>query len=59
MGLIVLSSLLAIVLGSIVWLVVGDKFPLNQEQKWPIANNICVYAAILVVPVYLTIFFVY
>ena len=59
MGLIVLSSLLAILLGSVVWLVIGDKFPLKQEQKWPTANNICVYAAILVVPVFLTIFFLY
>ena len=56
MGLIILSTILSIVLGSCVWLILGNKFPLGDEVKWPVANNICVYAAILLVPVYLTIF---
>ncbi len=59
MGLIILSTILAIILGSCVWLVIGDRFPLNQERKWPVANNIFVYALILLPPVYLTIFFVF
>jgi len=56
MGLIVLSTILSIVLGSCAWLVLGDRFPIRDEVKWPVANNICVYAAILLPPVYLTIF---
>ncbi len=56
MGLIILSTILSIVLGSCVWLVLGDRFPVGDEAKWPVANNICVYAAILLLPVYLTIF---
>ncbi|MDG1231489.1 MAG: hypothetical protein P8P91_04415 [Pseudomonadales bacterium] len=56
MGLIILSTILSIVLGSCVWLVLGNKFPLGDEAKWPVANNICVYAVILLIPVYLTIF---
>mgnify|MGYP003686802309 FL=1 len=56
MGLIILSAILSIVLGSVAWLVLGDRFPVGNEAKWPVANNICVYAAILLVPVYLTIF---
>jgi hypothetical protein len=56
MGLIILSTILSIVLGSCVWLILGNKFPLGDEVKWPVANNICVYAAILLLPVYLTIF---
>ena len=56
MGLIILSTILSIVLGSCVWLVLGNKFPLGDEAKWPVANNICVYAAILLIPVYVTIF---
>ena len=56
MGLIILSTILSIVLGSVAWLVLGDRFPVGNEAKWPGANNICVYAAILLVPVYLTIF---
>ena len=56
MGLIILSTILSIVLGSCVWLVLGNKFPLGDEAKWPVANNICVYAVILLIPVYVTIF---
>jgi hypothetical protein len=59
MGLIALSAILSIILGSCVWLVVGDKFPLGEEDKWPVANNICIYAVMLVVPVYLVIFFTF
>ena len=57
MGLIILSAILSIVLGSCAWLVLGDRFPVGNDAKWPVANNICVYAAILLLPVYLTIFF--
>ena len=56
MGLIILSAILSIVLGSCAWLVLGDRFPVGDDAKWPVANNICVYAAILLFPVYLTIF---
>jgi hypothetical protein len=59
MGLIVVSIIFAIILGSCTWLVAGDQFPLGEEAKWPIVNNILVYAAILVIPVYLTIFFTF
>lgn len=59
MGLIALSVLLSIIFGSCVWLAIGDKFPIGSETKWPIANNICIYAMILLVPVYLTIFFLF
>jgi hypothetical protein len=59
MALIALSTILAIVCGSCVWLVAGDRFPVGDEVKWPTANNICIYAALLVVPIYLTIFFVF
>ena len=56
MGLIILSAILSIVLGSCAWLVLGDRFPVGDDAKWPVANNLCVYAAILLLPVYLTIF---
>ena len=56
MGLIILSAILSIVLGSCAWLVLGDRFPVGDDAKWPVANNICVYAAIMLLPVYLTIF---
>ena len=59
MGLIALSTILSIVFGSCVWLVVGDLFPLKDEVKWPTLNNICCYAVILLVPIYLVIFFTF
>jgi NhaP-type Na+/H+ or K+/H+ antiporter len=59
MALIALSTILSIILGSFVWLILGSQFPLNQDDKWPIANNISVYAVILLIPVYITIFFVF
>ena len=59
MGLIALSTILSIVLGSCVWLVVGELFPLRDETKWPTVNNICCYAVILLVPIYLAIFFTF
>lgn len=58
MGLIALSAILSIILASCLWLVIGDRFPLGETDKWPVTNNICVYAAALVIPVYLTIFFI-
>ena len=59
MGLIALSTILSIILGSCVWLVIGDTFPLNDGDKWPTANNIFIYALMALVPVYLIIFFVF
>lgn len=61
MALVALSAFLSLILGSCVWLVLGDRFPLDAapEDRWPVSNNICIYAAALVVPVYLFIFFVF
>lgn len=61
MALVALSAFLSLILGSCLWLVIGDRFPLDADEadRWPAANNICVYGACLVVPVYLFIFFVF
>ena len=59
MGLIVLSIMLSIILGCCTWLVLGDKFPANDEQKWPPLNNIVCYGAIVFLPIYLAIFFTF
>ncbi len=57
MGLIVLSIMLSIILGCCIWLVIGNKFPVKSEDKWPPLNNIVFYGVMVVVPVYLVIFF--
>ena len=58
MGIILLSIMLSIILGCAAWLVLGERFPLNDEVKWPSLNNISIYTVLFVVPVYLFIFFV-
>ncbi len=59
MGLIVLSIMLAIILGCVGWLVLGEKLPLKEEDKWPPLNNIVCYAVGLFLPVYLVLFFTF
>jgi hypothetical protein len=49
--------MLSMILGCCVWLVLGERFPVGDEQKWPTLNNIVCYGLILLVPVYLTFFF--
>ncbi|MBS02641.1 MAG: hypothetical protein CMQ24_08045 [Gammaproteobacteria bacterium] len=52
MGLIVLSIIFAIVGGCLTWLVLGDQFPRGDSVKWPVTNNILIYGALLVLPIY-------
>lgn len=59
MGLILLSILLSMILGCCVWLVLGERFPVKSEDKWPVTNNIACYSAILLAPIYLVIFFLF
>jgi hypothetical protein len=47
------------ILGSLLWLVIGDRLPLKSADKFPPLNNIAYYAVLLVVPVFLVIFFIY
>ena len=57
MGLVVLSIVLSMIVGSCLWLALGEKFPLNAEEKWPTLNNIVCYGLISLLPIYLAIFF--
>lgn len=59
MGLILLSIFTSMILGCVLWLAIGEKFPPNEEVKLPALNNIVIYTALFVVPVYLFIFFVF
>lgn len=59
MGLIAFSAILSIILGACAWLALGDRLPAGSEDKWPTAWNILCYAAIIVGPLYLTIFFTF
>jgi hypothetical protein len=59
LGIIVLSFVVSMVLGCIVWLVMGDRFPLKVEAKFPPLNNIVIYTLICLIPVYLAVFFTF
>ncbi|HAK52037.1 MAG TPA: hypothetical protein DCM54_09075 [Gammaproteobacteria bacterium] len=59
MGLILFSIMLSIILGCCTWLVLGESFPLKEEEKWPVMNNIACYSALLALPIYLVIFFTF
>lgn len=59
MGLLVLSVILSIVLGCVLWLIVGDRIPPGDTDKLPPIINIVSYSVLLVLPVYLLIFFIF
>ncbi|MFT4729506.1 MAG: hypothetical protein ACI9UN_004024 [Granulosicoccus sp.] len=56
MGLMLLSLFSAVVAGCVLWLIVGDKLPLNSEEKLPAINNIAFYTVGLLVPIYVIYF---
>lgn len=56
MGLMILALFSSVVAGCVLWLVVGDKLPLNSEEKFPAVNNIAFYTFGLLVPIYLIYF---
>ncbi len=56
MAIILFSIVASMVLGSIVWLVIGDRFPLHEAVKFPPLNNIVIYVLLLIIPVYVVVF---
>jgi hypothetical protein len=61
MGIMLLSIITSMVLGCVIWLAIGSKFPLNEpaEAKLPVLNNIVIYVLCSLVPVYLLIFMIF
>jgi hypothetical protein len=61
MGIMILSIILSMVLGCMLWLIIGSKFPLNEapETKLPALNNIVIYSLMSLVPVYFLIFLIF
>jgi len=59
MAIMMLSIVASMILGCVVWLIIGDKFPIKQDLKFPPLNNIVIYALSLLVPTYLLIFFIF
>jgi hypothetical protein len=59
MAILLLSIVLSMIFGSLLWLIVGNQLPLKSADKFPPLNNIAYYSALLVAPVFLVIFFIY
>ena len=59
MAIMLLSVIVSMIVGCLVWLAVGEKFPPREEVKLPPLNNIVIYSVLALLPVYLFIFFVF
>ncbi|HKI74642.1 MAG TPA: hypothetical protein VJ998_08360 [Pseudomonadales bacterium] len=59
MAVFILGVFISAIVGALVWLFIGSKFPPGDEIKLPPLNNIVIYAAIVFVPVYFLIFFIF
>ncbi|XOV87410.1 MAG: hypothetical protein ACFHX7_21050 [Pseudomonadota bacterium] len=58
MAIMLLSVFASMILGCLLWLVIGEKFPPGEEVKFPPLNNIVIYSLLLMPVSYLFIFFV-
>lgn len=58
MAIMLLSIFASMILGCLLWLVIGEKFPPGEEVKFPPLNNIVIYSLLLMPVSYLFIFFV-
>lgn len=58
MALLAFSFIGAVLLAALTWLVIGSRFPLKAAaaEKLPVANNIFIYAAMALIPMYLLVF---
>lgn len=59
MALMLLSIFVSLILGCLLWVVLGERFPLNDDIKLPPLNNIVIYTLLAIIPVYLIIFSIY
>jgi hypothetical protein len=59
MPLLLLSVILSMLVAGLVWLVIGSQLPLGDQEKLPALNNIAYYALIALVPIFLTIFYIF
>ena len=57
MGILIFTLVASILGGSLIWLSIGDRFPLDDDIKLPAATHVLIYSGILVIPVFLLVFF--
>ncbi|MDA9298256.1 hypothetical protein OAD22_03560 [Pseudomonadales bacterium] len=59
MPLLLLSVILSMLLGGVIWLVIGSRLPIGSTEKFPALNNIAYYALMVFLPIFLTIFYTF
>ena len=59
MAILVLSIITSMVLGCLLWLVIGNQFPVKEEVKLTPLNNIVIYVIAFMAPVYILIFLIF
>jgi len=59
MPLLLLSVILAMITGAVIWLVIGSRLPLRSTDKFPVINNIAYYSLMIFLPIFLTIFYLF
>lgn len=57
MGILIFTLVASILGGSLIWLLIGDRFPLDDEIKLPSATHVLIYSGMLVIPVFVIVFF--
>lgn len=57
MGLLMISIVFGSLLGCLIWLGLGNRFPLQQPKKWSILINLLIYAGSSGFVIYTCIFF--
>ena len=57
MGILIFTLVASLLGGSLTWLLIGDKFPLDDDIKLPAATHVLIYSGTLVIPVFLVVFF--
>ena len=56
MGLFLFSFVISIVFAGILWLIIGDRLPINKEDKWDTRMNLLAYVILLFVVAYVVMF---
>lgn len=59
MGLFIFSVVVSMIVGGIVWLVIGDRLPFRERVKWDSRKNFLCYVAISFLGIFLLGFFLF
>ena len=58
MAALVLSLVLSVVMGGVLWLMIGSRLEIKDERAYNDLMNVCVYTVFLIPPNFLFVFFV-